>query len=361
MFRPRFPSTGIRPRWLDLVGSLGHLEWDMSANTATEGGIAGLLLAMAELRDFLHQVNRPRKDNEEWSSRILHRCTELQQRLGDIRASLSTGSVELSQRVGQTCEGLKEWGREFSGRPRSRMLKELTRKLSLQYEVLVQHLQHVREETREKALLAPLKPANYTRNVFHMLMGLGAIALYEFALTWQQARMLVAWLAAAALFLEAARRFSAALNVFLVTKVFGKIARPREMLKTNASTWYVMAMLLMMLFFSPRATELALLVLSLADPAATLCGRKWGRRKLWLDKSFVGTGAFLVVAMLVTALFSVIVSPDLSVASRLALIGSVGLAGTLGELGASRIDDNFTIPLMCAGVATVWYPLTATL
>ncbi len=333
----------------------------MSANGASEGGAPGLLLAMAELRDFLHQVNRPRKGNEEWSSRILHRCTDLQQRLGDITASLSSGSVELSHRVGQTCEGLKEWRREFSGRPRSRMLKELTRRLSLQYEVLVQHLQHVREETREKALLAPLKPANYTRNVFHMLMGLGAIALYEFALTWQQARMIVAWLAASALFLEAARRFSAALNVFLVTKVFGKIARPREMLKTNASTWYIMAMLLMMLFFSPRASELALLVLSVADPAATICGRKWGRRKLWLDKSYVGTGAFLIVAVAVSTVFSFIVSPDLSMSSRLALVASVALAGTLGELAACRIDDNFTIPLMCAGAASVWYPLTASL
>lgn len=328
-----------------------------STGSTSELPLALLAATLSDFREFLHVAQRPRFRDAQWADNCLARSRDFQTRFARLGATLAQSGHEMAERVGEMAEALLDWSREFSLRRRSRRLKEASQTLSLRYEGLIRQMQRARERTREAGNLVSLKPANYTRNVFHAMMGLGAIAAYELLLTWSQAQMVVGLMALAAFLMETTRRFIPEWNLFLVTKVFGAIARPREMHRTNGATYYTMALLLMVLFFSPRATELAILVLSLADPAATLLGRRFGRRKLYGDKSWVGTSAFFVTALVVGVVFGLIALPWLPLSQRFLMAALVALAGTIGELGARRIDDNFTIPMLCVGVASVWLPI----
>jgi len=98
-------------------------------------------------------------------------------------------------------------------------------------------------------------------------------------------------------------------------------------------------------------------VLAFGDPAATLAGKAWGRRKIWREKSFVGSAAFLLASLTATLAFLFLVPNGLTAGSRIALALSVSLAGAAAELASDRVDDNLTVPILCAEVATLWFGL----
>ena len=134
--------------------------------------------------------------------------------------------------------------------------------------------------------------------------------------------------------------------------MFGAISRPREMYRINGATWYTFAVLTVLLAFPMRAAEIGIIILALADPAATLAGRRWGRRRIWRDKSFVGAGTFFVVAWVIGLVFSLIVPGGPVGSERLIMATVVALVGVIAEVFTERIDDNYTVPVLCAGVAS---------
>jgi len=109
-------------------------------------------------------------------------------------------------------------------------------------------------------------------------------------------------------------------------------------------------------FVMPKvAAEVGVLALAFGDPAASLVGQRWGTRKLWHDKSFAGTAAFVVAVLASTTVVLAMSAPELSVASRLMIAVMVAVAGAWAELFSERLDDNFTIPIMCSGVAALCF------
>ncbi len=140
----------------------------------------------------------------------------------------------------------------------------------------------------------------------------------------------------AALVLDLVRlRFKAANTVFF--RWFAVLASPREAEKVASSTWFLIGALTLLLFAPPGLFVPAMLVLAFADPAASVVGRLWGRRRLGKG-TWEGTTVFFLVAVIV-------LTPVVGL--QAALVG--GAAAAVFEVVPSGIDDNLLVPLVTAG------------
>lgn len=204
----------------------------------------------------------------------------------------------------------------------------------------------------EAIALPTHRPTNYTRSLFHVLMGLGSVALVQHVLTPRSMIMVTAAFAGWAWSMEIGRRFSTRLNELLMI-AFKQVAHEHERRKVNSSTWYTTALLILALTSSPRTCAIALVVLAVGDPAAALVGRRWGKTKLVAGRSLEGTSTFVVVGALTTIAMLRLYYPELPMGVTAALACAAALAGAISEVVSKRIDDNLTIPLAAAAAAGV--------
>lgn len=121
----------------------------------------------------------------------------------------------------------------------------------------------------------------------------------------------------------------------LFFRALPSLASSREAAGVASSTWYLLGVFLTYLLFPPTAAVPAILVLALADPAASVVGRTWGRAR-------VGTGTvegtvafFLVAAALLWGFYGVRGLP-------------VAVVVSLAEPLPLRLDDNLVVPLLTA-------------
>jgi dolichol kinase len=151
--------------------------------------------------------------------------------------------------------------------------------------------------------------------------------------------------------METARRRSPQVNARLM-RFFAPVAHPHERHRVNSSTWYVTALLLLTLFAPLRAAEIGVMVLAVADPAAGLVGRRFGRTRLRAGRTLEGTLAFVTVGV-AAAIAWMIASAALPWSSMIAIAVAGAAAGAGAELASTRLDDNFTIPVSAAAAAAV--------
>lgn len=198
--------------------------------------------------------------------------------------------------------------------------------------------------TREKpetlgGLVARTEGLQPWRRVFHAASGVAVAAI----LAWLEPGRLpvVAVLAGAttaAFAFDRLRLANPRLNR-LFFLAFRPLASPREAARVASSTWYLLGMTLSLALFPLQVAIAAILVLALADPAASYVGRRWGRRALG-GGTVEGSLVFAATAFLV-----------------LVPLTGPGPAGAAAVLGAAfetlrwPLDDNLVIPLV-AGSAT---------
>lgn len=203
--------------------------------------------------------------------------------------------------------------------------------------------------TALNAPTTPARAANATRSLFHVASGALSLAMLRllpgrgWIIAASSAFVVAGWT------MEIARRRSHTVNNALM-KVFAPVAHPHERHGINSSTWYVTALLLLSLFAPLRAAELGVLVLAVADPAAGLIGRRFGRTQLRAGRSLEGTLGFFVVGAVAAACWLSIVYAVAWPAAAL-LAAAAAAVGALTELGSTRMDDNFTIPVATAVAA----------
>ncbi len=157
---------------------------------------------------------------------------------------------------------------------------------------------------------------------------------------------------------DIARRFSPFVRE-IVHRYFSRMMRPHELDSTrfllNGATYVLMSATLCVLVFPKIITIIGFSVLIVSDIAAALIGRRYGRRP-FLDKSLVGTLAFIGSGILVTLAIGLLVHAPLA----LVIVGSIGVVvGGVVEAASIRLrmDDNFSIP-MSIGL-TMWLLLFA--
>lgn len=112
------------------------------------------------------------------------------------------------------------------------------------------------------------------------------------------------------------------------------LVSPREAGQAASSTWYLVGAILAYLVFPWPYAGSAMVVLGVADPAASVVGRVWGTIPLGKG-SVQGTLAFTAVAWAALALL---------LGHPLAVLG-VAAAVAVAEIIPGLIDDNLVIPL----------------
>jgi dolichol kinase len=171
------------------------------------------------------------------------------------------------------------------------------------------------------------------RRVFHACNGL-VLALGPGALGLERP-VVVGWLAVVVVLLFAAdlaRLRAPQLNV-LFFRTFPSFASPREATAIASSSWYALGILLAWALFPAPVAVPAILVMALADPVASVIGRRFGRRRL--GKGTVeGSAAFFVMASVVLVL-----------STRQPAAAAVAGVVSLVEVLPWKLDDNLTIPL----------------
>jgi dolichol kinase len=309
-----------------------------------------------DLHRFISQLQRPRVQAAGWSDAALERCQDLSGRVAAMSGAATTRKRAAGEAMDRMTASLRAYAVELSSGPNAVRLKQFGRRLAEDYEDFRQEFREFRREDGTRPIRLPhVKPVTWARGVFHGLMGLSAVLLYQFVLTQAQAVTIMGVATFTAVTLEVTRRFSRRWNRFLIERVFGPVARPWERHRTNSGTYYTLALFIVAAVMPKPAAEVGILALAFGDPAASLIGRKWGSRKLWRDKSIVGTAAFVVFSFLATAVFLFLAVPGLSLASRLLLPAAVAGAGAVAELASERLDDNLTIPVLCASIAALWF------
>ena len=132
--------------------------------------------------------------------------------------------------------------------------------------------------------------------------------------------------------------------------------RPHERFQVNSASYYFFGLFLSALLFPKEAVLMGVLILGFGDPVASLVGQRYGRLKLYGEKSLAGSLAFLASGTLVAFIYTLIYMDSFSIMGKLGLCFFVALVGAAAELFTKKIDDNFTIPVACsmAGAFIFW-------
>ena len=252
-----------------------------------------------------------------------------QARLAALGPALRERQSELQAAVERVGAQLDAYSDALAAHPDVAVVRGRLADLHRGYEELLLELK-ARRVARAAALASSrqLKPRNYARNAFHAMNGIVAALMYELVLSREQAMWVLGSILAVFGTFEITRRFSDRWNDFLVDKLFGAISRPSERYRVNSATIYLVALILIVAVFPREAVGAAVLILGLGDPAASIIGKRWGRRKLFRDKSLAGSLGFAGVSFAaVAAYFTLVDAVDgtaatLGVAAVLALVGA---------------------------------------
>jgi diacylglycerol kinase (CTP) len=129
----------------------------------------------------------------------------------------------------------------------------------------------------------------------------------------------------------------------VLTRLFKPIMRENELHRLAGTSYLLTGTILLALIFEVHVVSLSLLFLSFADPIASFVGIKYGKDKLFNNKSLQGFMAAFVVCFLITCIFLYVVNVEKYL---LVLSLCAGVIGAVSELiPVWKLDDNLTMPL----------------
>ena len=191
------------------------------------------------------------------------------------------------------------------------------------------------------------------RSLFHMLSGLASVLMIQHVLTTEALyRWVPLILPAMAWGLEYWRRKDPAVNRYLMKRA-KSVAHPHETTRVNSGTWYATAGGMLVWTVEPIAACVAAVVLGIADPVASLVGRRFGKTRLGQGKSLEGTLGFFVSGFLAAGCVLVVYGPAMSLVSVCLVAGVAAFLGALAEALIGSIDDNFSVPLTVGWVTAL--------
>ena len=139
-------------------------------------------------------------------------------------------------------------------------------------------------------------------------------------------------------------------------RFFGFLLRSHERhdrgRRLNGASYVLLSATLCIIVFPKLIVITAFAILIISDSAAALVGRRYGRHPFF-KKTFEGTAAFFVTALIVVA-----VAPKISYVPAEYFIGAAAaLLGSVVESLSIAIDDNLSIPVSIGAAMWLMYGL----
>lgn len=293
-----------------------------------------------DLRSLVLSID-PARFREELAATARQRARQLGKKVDRILQAYRNTPLE-DRRLSRLYDGLCSLARQLESGPRAEALRRewrrYQRRLQASYGAIAARLE------RLSAPVPALRTTNYGRNLFHFGAALFTLALVQFLLTPPQMIYVGVGFAAWCWLSELARvRFPWVTRAYM--KLLDPIAHSHEHHKVNSATWYATALGILSVTASPVAITVAVAVLGVADPAAGLVGRRFGRTRLLHGRTLEGSLAFVGAGVLAAALALRVFYPTLGPAVVLLAALAASVLGALAELCSVSLDDNLTIPL----------------
>jgi dolichol kinase len=304
-----------------------------------------------DLFELVIDIDPARTTWDRISDRAALKARQLAQRIDVLEAQLAGTKLEGALDLRSASRWLVELADDLANKKSEERWRAHYVALAKSYDDMVRASTAARLE--ELGRFRRLSPANHSRSFFHALSGVVGAVAYHFLLDRTSALLVMSIFVATFTALEILRRTSAKANDAMMRfPLIRRIARAREYYEINSSTYYGWGMLFAVYFCSQQAVEAGCLVLAFGDPMASYLGRRFGKLKLFRDKSLVGSLAFFGAAFLAVLAFRLALYPG-DVAMALGVAAVAGLAGALTELFTFKLDDNFSVPLLTAIAVTL--------
>lgn len=142
----------------------------------------------------------------------------------------------------------------------------------------------------------------------------------------------------------------------LAISVFRPIMRQSEVHRFAGTSYLITGLLIVAMFFPRPVALLTMLFLAFADPIASYFGIRYGKDKIFGEKSLQGSmAAFFVCAFLTFGYLAI----HGMMTDRLLMVSLLGgLIGAFSELiPIWKLDDNLTLPVLSA--TALWLVFTA--
>ncbi|MEH0862112.1 MULTISPECIES: diacylglycerol/polyprenol kinase family protein [Halobacteriovorax] len=184
------------------------------------------------------------------------------------------------------------------------------------------------------------------RKLVHIISGLGIVLIY---LLTNIDSLLFSYivLGASALFtlIEILRLKFDGLNQVFVNAC-RSVLRDSEVNGFTGTPLFLLGIGLSFLAFDEQIALLATIILSLADPASSFVGIRYGKRKVLEDRTFEGSYACFIMTFLVVATYGMLYFP---LSLKIVIFAFfTGVATAIIELLSTKIDDNFTLSFFTA-------------
>ena len=142
----------------------------------------------------------------------------------------------------------------------------------------------------------------------------------------------------------------------LYERWFGFLLRSHERndrgRRLNGASYVLLSATLCILVFPKIIVITAFAILIISDSSAALIGRRYGRHP-FMKKTFEGTAAFFLSALIVVA-----VAPKISyIPAEYAIGAAAALVGSLVEAFSNEVDDNLAIPISISAAMWLMYVL----
>lgn len=194
---------------------------------------------------------------------------------------------------------------------------------------------------------------HWARKIWHILGVLLLFVLFQF-LPIKIAQVGFVILTLIFVAIDILRKKNSQMNAFFI-HIFKPIMRQHEINNYAGTTFLFLGVMLLVLFFNPMVVSLSLLFLAFADPFASYFGIRFGKDKIYGEKTIQGFMAAYLICTMLTIGYLIFQGFNLD---RVLLVGVLaGLLGALAELiPVAKLDDNLTIPVVSGiGLTGLFY------
>eukprot|EP00823_Brevimastigomonas_motovehiculus_P001579 TRINITY_DN12140_c0_g1_i1.p1 TRINITY_DN12140_c0_g1~~TRINITY_DN12140_c0_g1_i1.p1 ORF type:complete len:251 (-),score=15.08 TRINITY_DN12140_c0_g1_i1:103-855(-) len=188
------------------------------------------------------------------------------------------------------------------------------------------------------------------RKIQHVLSGLLlALLAHVNVLSWRSGSILIFCCSLLIFILHMLRLRFALVNEYFL-KMFGPLLREDELTRLPGCFWFLVGCGCSLFFFASPLPILSILLLSIGDPVAALCGQLYSFRNKRVGqsdgKTIVGSVCMFCVCFLTTFLYLGICQHDIDWGALLLWSFVSAFIASLTETLPLPLDDNLSIPVI---------------